>query len=198
MAAIDATPTKRCKRCEETKPLSEFGVNRVNDTRGACDNKNIWCKSCVNKRVAASRQALREYTASRQKQGLAKLPKQIDMNFSPRRIARMLRKLSPKDRVLEAIRGGADTQAEIARVTRLPKDEVGDCIAQALLYEFTIRTEVIDGVRRYFTNDSGQARIQRQPVRPHEPRSYGVSNIYDAGEPEIRGMSTLYLRNKVG
>lgn len=144
---------KRCPRCEESLPLSEFGICRARK-----DGLNLYCKRCIRQKIAQSRQALREYKKSRIKHGSpapGKLRATIDasLGFSPRRIARMLRKLSPADRVREAIRCGAETQTEIAQVTKLPKDEVCDALANLLLWTREIRTEIINHTRRYFTNE---------------------------------------------
>src|SRR5437016_8877234 len=145
---------KRCPRCEEALPLSEFGVCRARK-----DGLNLYCKRCIRQKIAHSRQALREYKNARIRHGATVVPERsrvsIDAKagFSPRRIARMLRKLSPADRVREAIRCGARTQKEIAQVTRLPKDEVCDALANLLLWTREIRTQIIDHTRRYFVNE---------------------------------------------
>jgi len=66
----------------------------------------------------------------------------------------MLRKLSPADRVREAIRCGAKTQKEIAHVTKLPKDEVCDALANLLLWTREIRTQIVNHQRMYFVNEA--------------------------------------------
>ena len=66
----------------------------------------------------------------------------------------MLRKLSPADRVREAIRCGARTQKEIAHVTKLPKDEVCDALANLLLWTREIRTQIVNHQRMYFVNEA--------------------------------------------
>jgi hypothetical protein len=160
---------KLCKQCNTNKPLSDFGHNAANINRGARDGKNIVCKLCIRQKVAAHRLRLRDYRAVH---GTVKPRK-------PRRIIRSLRslKLTPEIRVCAAIQRGADTQQEIVRLTKLPKDEVGEAIAHLLLWSGEIRTEVIENKRRYFIND-GLIKIRREPIRPREPRSHGVSTIY--------------------
>ena len=154
LAEVSEVELKRCPRCEESLPLSEFGVCRARK-----DGLNLYCKRCIRAKIAESRQALREYKKSRIKHGATVTPDvsrvSIDAKtgFSPRRIARMLRKLSPADRVREAIRCGARTQKEIAQVTRLPKDEVCDALANLLLWTREIRTQVIGHTRMYFVNE---------------------------------------------
>src|SRR5437667_9334530 len=95
---------KRCPRCEESLPLSEFGVCRARK-----DGLNLYCKRCIRQKIALSRQALREYKSARSKHSGSSATKSrvaLDTRagFSPRRIARMLRKLSPADRAREAVR----------------------------------------------------------------------------------------------
>src|SRR6195256_663119 len=168
---------KRCPRCEESLPLSEFGLCRARK-----DGLNLYCKRCIRQKNAQSRQALREYKNARIKHGAAVVPERsrvsIDAKagFSPRRIARMLRKLSPADRVREAIRCGAETQTQIAQVTRLPKDEVCDALANLLLWTREIRTQVIDHTRRYFVNEASEELTKaRQAVEAKRKRGFDPS-----------------------
>ncbi|MDX6406776.1 MAG: hypothetical protein QOH70_4231 [Blastocatellia bacterium] len=157
-AEVSVVDVKRCPRCEESLPLSEFGVCRARK-----DGFNLYCKRCIRQKIAQSRQALREYKNARIKHGATVVPERsrvaIDAKsgFSPRRIARMLRKLSPADRVREAIRCGARTQKEIAQVTRLPKDEVCDALANLLLWTREIRTQIVNHTRMYFVNEASEA-----------------------------------------
>jgi hypothetical protein len=157
LAEVSVLELKRCPRCEESLPLSEYGVCRARK-----DGLNLYCKRCIRQKIAQSRQALREYKNARIKHGATVLPERsrvaIDAKsgFSPRRIARMLRKLSPADRVREAIRCGARTQKEIAQVTRLPKDEVCDALANLLLWTREIRTQIVNHTRMYFVNEASE------------------------------------------
>src|SRR6266480_7843464 len=162
----------------ESLPLSEYGVCRARK-----DGLNLYCKRCIRQKIAQSRQALREYKNARIKHGTTVLPERsrvaIDAKsgFSPRRIARMLRKLSPADRVREAIRCGARTQKEIAQVTKLPKDEVCDALANLLLWTREIRTDVINHTRRYFVNEVAEDLSRRAHEAAHARRK--------RGEPEL-------------
>src|SRR2546421_588314 len=145
---------ERCPRCEESLPLSEFGICRARK-----DGRNLYCKRCIRQKIAQSRQALREYKQVRSKHGgtLVSDRKQPGISgqsgLSPARIARILRKMSPADRVREAIRCGAHTQKEIAQVTKLPKDEVCDALANLLLWTHEIRTQIVRHQRMYFVNE---------------------------------------------
>src|SRR6266404_6144222 len=156
-AEVSMIDLKRCPRCEESLPLSEFGVCRARK-----DGLNLYCKRCIRQKIAQSRQALREYKNARIKHGSptaggrSRVTIDAKAGFSARRIARMLRKLSPADRVREAIRCGARTQKEIAQVTKLPKDEVCDALANLLLWTREIRTQVINHTRMYFVNETAE------------------------------------------
>lgn len=154
-AELSVIDLKRCPRCEESLPLSEFGVCRARK-----DGLNLYCKRCIRQKIAQSRQALREYKNARIKHetqavaGRSRITIDAKSGFSARRIARMLRKLSPADRVREAIRCGARTQKEIAQVTKLPKDEVCDALANLLLWSREIRTQIVNHQRMYFVNEA--------------------------------------------
>jgi hypothetical protein len=137
---------------------------------------NLYCKRCIRQKIALSRQALREYKKARGKHGSSinsdsdQLPLDNKTSLSSRRIARMLRKLSPADRVREAIRCGAHTQKEIAQVTKLPKDEVCDALANLLLWTREIRTQVVRHQRMYFVNEEieglSRATVKRKRLNP--------------------------------
>ena len=118
LSDVSIVELKTCPRCEESLPLSEFGICRARK-----DGLNLYCKRCIRQKIALSRAALREYKNARVKHGASSTDRSrlaIDAaGFSPRRIARMLRKLSPADRVREAIRCGARTQKQIAHLHAL-------------------------------------------------------------------------------
>src|SRR6266446_5447478 len=143
-------------------------------------------------------QALREYKNARIRQGATVIPEKsrvsIDAKsgFSPRRIARMLRKLSPADRVREAIRCGAREQKEIAQVTRLPKDEVCDALANLLLWTREIRTQVVNHKRMYFVNEASEeltkARAAVEAKRKGLNRSFSSVRVLMPGrKPSAKG-----------
>lgn len=179
--AFETGPLKYCPHCERWLPRSEFGISRAWP-----DGLNLYCRASIRIKIAASRKALREYRQIHGKpapQPQLPLGTTIGEGFSPRRIARLLRKLQPEDRVFEAIKSGARELCDIVRITKLPKDKVTDAIAQLLLWSYKIRTQVINGTRMYFVNETGAPQIHREPVRPREPRSYGVSDIYFALSP---------------
>jgi hypothetical protein len=80
-------------------------------------------------------------------------------------------KLSPVDRVRDAIRRGARTQKEIAQDTKMGKDEIGDALANLLLWTREIRTGVVDNTRVYFINDSSESAVtEDSPKIPRRKR----------------------------
>ncbi|MBC8032241.1 MAG: hypothetical protein H7Z16_19310 [Pyrinomonadaceae bacterium] len=76
----------------------------------------------------------------------------------------MHNKLSPVERVREAIRKGSRTQREIAQETRLGKDEIGDALANLLLWTREIRTEMVQNTRLYYLNETEATRISEETV----------------------------------
>jgi hypothetical protein len=196
-AEVSVIELKRCPRCEESLPLSEFGVCRARK-----DGLNLYCKRCIRQKIAQSRQALREYKNARIKHGTqagagrSRVTIEAMSGFSPRRIARMLRKLSPADRVREAIRCGARTQKEIAQVTKLPKDEVCDALANLLLWSREIRTQVVSHTRMYFVNEAAEelskdtdgSHAKRKRGRPEMNSSFSSVGVLMPGrKPSARG-----------
>jgi len=179
---------KRCPRCEVSLPLSEFGVCRARK-----DGLNLYCKRCIRQKIAISRQALREYKTARSKHGVVASKSRVTLDaksgFSPRRIARMLRKLSPADRVREAIRCGAETQTEIVQVTKLPKDEVCDALANLLLWTREIRTQIVRHQRRYFVNETQEEQVKGtgKSKRGLTPSFSSVGVLMPGRKPSAKG-----------
>ena len=103
----------------------------------------------------------------------------------------MLRKLSPADRVREAIRCGAHTQKEIAQVTKLPKDEVCDALANLLLWTREIRTQIVRHQRMYFVNEALEELAKSQAVakrkRSLNPSFSSVGELMPGRKPSTRG-----------
>src|ERR1700704_3641021 len=61
MEEFDVTG-KNCPICSQQLPLSEFGVCRARK-----DGRNLYCKSCIRKKVTESRRALKEYRSARKR-----------------------------------------------------------------------------------------------------------------------------------
>jgi hypothetical protein len=171
---------KNCPICSQQLPLSEFGVCRARK-----DGRNLYCKSCIRKKVTESRRALKEYRSARKRYVSQPLSEQTVTSTldgdppSPANYTRLLSKLSPVERVREAIRKGARTQKEIAQETRLGKDEIGDAIANLLLWTREIKTQIVDNNRLYFINESTELPIREEaPSIP--PRKGDMPSSFSA------------------
>jgi len=191
LAEVTEIELKRCPRCEESLPLSEFGVCRARK-----DGLNLYCKRCIRQKIAMSRQALREYKQARGKHNPtgsdhSRLTLDNKTTISSRRIARMLRKLSPEDRVREAIRCGAHTQKEIVQVTKLAKDEVCDALANLLLWTREIRTQIVRHQRMYFINEDmellAKAQAAEKRSRSLNPSFSSVGVLMPGRKPGVKG-----------
>lgn len=161
--AEKTSETKECPICSQVMLLSEFGICRARK-----DGRNLYCKSCIRKKVTESRQVLREYKSARKRYVTQQALEThgSDSSSSPQNVSRLLSKLSPVERVREAIKKNARTQKEIAQETKLGKDEIGDALANLLLWTHEIRTEVVDNTRMYFINQS----IDVPMLRPETPK----------------------------
>jgi hypothetical protein len=168
-------PHKHCPICSQQLPLSEFGVCRARK-----DGRNLYCKSCIRKKVTDSRRALKEYRSARKRYVSQPLSQTGDLESPASNYARVLSKLSPVERVREAIRKGARTQKEIAQETRLGKDEIGEAIANLLLWTREIKTEVVDNTRHYSLNESPEALSMREEKLEVPRRKRDVPSSFSA------------------
>ena len=164
--------TKDCPLCNQSLSLAEFGVCRARK-----DGRNLYCKSCIRKKVTDSRQALREYKSARKRYVTQQDFESNDISLADsgshpatQHVTRVVSKLSPIERVRVAIKKNARTQREIALETKLGKDEIGDALANLLLWTHEIRTEVIDSTRMYFINESPQVGFWQPEGGPRIPR----------------------------
>ena len=159
--------TKDCPICSQTLPLTEFGICRARK-----DGRNLYCKSCIRKKVTESRQALRAYKSARKRSLTMPMIDGSEVSaldresFSNGHLTRLPSKLSPIEKVREAIRRNARTQKEIAQETKLGKDEIGDALANLLLWTREIRTEVVDNTRMYFINEFSELSISQTEAVP--------------------------------
>jgi hypothetical protein len=155
---------KHCPICSQELPLSEFGVCRARK-----DGRNLYCKSCIRTKVTQSRRALKEYKSARKRYiaQQVELPEflEADSHVVGQHASRPISKLSPVERVRDSIKRGARTQREIAQETKLGKDEIGDALANLLLWTREIRTQVVDGTRLYFINESGDPSLMEDSPR---------------------------------
>ena len=172
---------KNCPICCQQLPLSEFGVCRARK-----DGRNLYCKTCIRKKVTESRRALKEYRSARKRYVGQPGSDQAGMAFldgsapSSANYPRMLSKLSPVERVREAIKKGARTQKEIAQETRLGKDEIGDAIANLLLWTREIRTQIVDNMRVYFINEASEVLLIQEEVLDVPQRKRDVPSSFSA------------------
>jgi hypothetical protein len=164
--------TKDCPLCNKALLLSEFGICRARK-----DGRNLYCKSCIRKKVTDSRKALREYKSARKRYVTLQALESNEMSMSDneshvaaQHVTRVVSKLSPIERVREAIKRNARTQKEIAQETKLGKDEIGDALANLLLWTHEIRTKVIDNTRMYFMNESQEVGFLQPEGGPRIPR----------------------------
>lgn len=171
---------KTCPICCQQLPLSEFGVCRARK-----DGRNLYCKSCIRKKVTESRRALKEYRSARKR--YISRPAEADglvladgKSPSSARYSRVLSRLSPVERVREAIRKGARTQREIAQETRLSKDEIGDALANLLLWTREIKTEIVDNTRLYSLTETAEALTIREETLNVPQRKRDVPSSFSA------------------
>lgn len=135
----EASDHKVCPICQRNLTFSEFGICRARK-----DGRNLYCKSCIRQKVTQSRRALKEYKSAR-KGYISQQVKISDLlnggvSNSTHYTAKSLSKLSPIERVRDAIRRGSRTQREIARETKLGEDEIRDALANLLLWTQEIET----------------------------------------------------------
>jgi len=140
---------KHCPICEKDLPVSEFGLCRARK-----DGKNLYCKSCIREKVKQSRIGQKNWRQV-QKERRAKA---VEALLNPTIEAPGI--VTAADRVFEAIANGARTQHDIAVTTKLSKDEIGDAIANLLLWAKKIETKVVEDRRLYFIRE-----VIEQPKR---------------------------------
>lgn len=185
---------KNCPICSLQLPLSEFGVCRARK-----DGRNLYCKGCIRKKVTDSRKALKEYRSARKRyvgQPISESGSFLDGEPSGN-YPRILSKLSPVERVREAIKKGASTQKEIAQETRLGKDEIGDALANLLLWTREIKTEMVDNVRVYSINESPRAPL-REDIFDVPQRKRDVPSSFSALQGLMPGKNPDGEPEKIG
>ena len=190
-----APHVKHCPICTQELPISEFGICRARK-----DGRNLYCKSCIRNKVTESRRALKEYKSARKKY----IARQVELSelvhadhsASIAYTAKSASKLSPVERVREAIRRGARTQREIAQETKLGKDEIGDALANLLLWTREIRTQIKDNTRLYFLNDGTDAAQEDAPQLP--PRKRDVPSSFSCLHGLMPGKNPEGEPQKIG
>ncbi len=193
--------TKLCPICANALPVSEFGVCRARK-----DGRNLYCKTCIRKKVTDSRRALKEYKTARKRCVSDAVLETAELlgaelvstpgNSAPA-FSKLVSRLSPVERVKEAIRKGARTQKEIALETKLGKDEIGEALANLLLWTREIRTEVQDNTRMYFVNEVEAIAFQ-QSAPPPPRRKRDVPSSFSALQGLMPGRNLEGEPEKVG
>ena len=189
--------TKNCPICSQTLPLSEFGICRARK-----DGRNLYCKSCIRKKVTDSRRALKEFKSARKRYTSQPLLEHEAVllsdgeSLSPTSDPRTLRRMSPLERVKEAIKKGARTQKEIRTAANLNDDEVGDALANLLLWTREIRTELVDNNRVYFLNDLEP--LSYRDDMPLPPRKRDVPSSFSALQGLMPGRNPEGETEKIG
>src|SRR6266566_3791283 len=105
--------TKQCPICSQVLPLTEFGICRARK-----DGRNLYCKSCIRQKVTESRRALKAYKSIRQQYltqrvlepGTESPEDPETLSARQQYVARQVSKMTPIERVREAVRNGARTQ----------------------------------------------------------------------------------------
>ena len=185
--------TKDCPICAQALPVSEFGICRARK-----DGRNLYCKSCIRKKVTESRQVLREYKSARKRYVSQQTLEAQGSDASSQNLSRLLSKLSPIERVREAIKKNARTQKEIAQETKLGKDEIGDALANLLLWTHEIRTEVVDNTRMYFINEAVETVTMQIEAPPLPRRKPDVPSSFSALQGLMPGRKPEGETEKIG
>lgn len=139
-----------CPICKKDLPESAFGVCRDRKT-----GRNLYDKECIRAKRNAQRRDLRKYKELCKKLQAQGIKYRVEA-YEPKKVV----KPAPVELVREAIRKGARTQREIGSETKLRKDQIGDSLAQLLLWSKEIKSEVIDGTRVYLLNNSGAKEVR--------------------------------------
>jgi hypothetical protein len=184
--------TKNCPICSQELPLAEFGVCRARK-----DGRNLYCKSCIRKKVTESRRALKEYRSARKRYVGSRHLSDDGSSDTPIH-PRMLRQMSPVDRVKAAIKNGARTHKEIRKSANLGDDEVGDALASLLLWTREIRTELVDGDRMYFVNDRSVEHGNYRTDDPMPQRKRDVPSSFSALQGLMPGRNPEGEPEKIG
>lgn len=156
--------TKKCPLCPSTKgeqPIDNFGICRARK-----DGRNLYCTSCIRKKVTASRTALREYKKQQKARKAARLESGKAAPGQPP-VQVHIPGMSPlANNVVLAILNGATTRKEIEGALREAKQTpagitsptaqglIGDAIAELTL-----------GNTRYLWMD-GPVRHERFSISP--------------------------------
>jgi hypothetical protein len=141
---MDHPCLKHCPICTKDLPVAEFGICRARK-----DGRNLYCMSCIREKVRQSRVGKKNWRQVQKAKQVKLLEQLRDPQFNEKVLILPLSKVSPVERVKEAMQNGARTQREILQQTKLGKDEISDAIAHLLLWTNEIETKS-DGDNRYY------------------------------------------------
>lgn len=172
--------TKNCPLCTGPLPISRFGLCRARR-----DGRNLYCKSCIRQKVSDQRKVLKEYKALRRAH--AQQQATLEEQYGQENLwsAKSMRKMTPVERVRKAIANGARTQREIAQETKLGKDEIGDALANLILWTHEIRTQIVDDTRLYFLNTVEE--VERKPCVTSKPLMEYAKSL----GPQVKGEKSI-------
>lgn len=129
---------RECPRClvlgrvPSFKPVSDFGI-----CRSRRDGRNPYCRQCIREKTTASRQAARD---------LRERYRNCDGHA-----------LTANERVLGAIRDGSQSLQQIRKRTRMGDDEIGEALANLMLWTREVSSRVVGETRIYFVKQPLQA-----------------------------------------
>jgi len=121
---------KRCPRCEETLPLSQFGV-----CRSRKDGLNLYCKRCIREKIRLSRASLKDYKRTHplyrnreNQEAPATLTPQGRLD-----LRKLRRKLSHSDRIIRALEVvKVQSFKELRFTCRLSEQELSNALADVV------------------------------------------------------------------
>lgn len=173
---METIQLRHCPICSRDLPISEFGI-----VRSRPDGLNLYCKADIRKKVNAQRKAIREYKALRKRYQVQGINYRVEaFELKP------LSQLSPTERVRDAIVRGKRTQAEIRSETKLGKDEIGDALANLILWTEEVKTKVINGTRMYFLNTVEEKPVVRSTAVPFFDIARKLGSPRVSGERRVK------------
>jgi len=145
--------TKVCPLCNlELSREDDFGVVRARP-----DGRNLYCKSCIRKKVTASRQKRRLIRLARQAARQAALDG-IVVERKGNVIAAIPAIPTPAEKVFRELQAPL-TQKTLHRLTGLSPDGVSEALAELMLVEGTVvRAGWVDGERLYARKEADARR----------------------------------------
>lgn len=175
---MDSPELKHCPRCEEDLSPSEFGVCRARK-----DGLNLYCKFCIREKGTKQREARRFRIKSQPKPVRLREPA-VALPPHAATLGKQMIKLGATDRVILALRQlGPQQYKSLARACRLRPDELGEALSSVLGAGLPVGSRNGSGPRTYFLKSASEAAEEFLP-HPKEPRSFGVSTIYQEGDHE--------------